>query len=184
MSIKILRTTLSIRPEKLNKFCGIMFKIRDRCPVKCLLAFYHSFARVSYNKNVVVNYGSTSKGTLNSIEKAQRTIFRAILLGKKWELLQYYCTENKLPIVDEMFGTEAVWKFFKQLRNQAPVKYVDLQATNQNYNTRRKAKDFLPSTFKRVLMKKQARKMFYVTFTTGWNILNWCHKKLKVLRVI
>ena len=84
-----------------------MFKMRDRCPFKCLLEFYHSFAQsvISY---AVVNYGPTSKGTLNSIEKAQRTIFRAILLGKKWELRQYYCTESKLPTVDEIFGTEAV----------------------------------------------------------------------------
>ena len=59
--------------KKLNKFCVIVYVIRDRFPQKGLVSFYYAYAQsvITYNRN---NYGSTCKTNHEPIDKAQRRI--------------------------------------------------------------------------------------------------------------
>ena len=67
--------------KKLNKFCGLIYRVRDLYPRKCLLLFYNSFARSIISYGILV-YGSAAKTNLKKIENAERRIFRAIFFQK------------------------------------------------------------------------------------------------------
>ena len=67
---------------KLNTFCGLIYRVRDLYPRKCLLMFYNSFARSIISYGILV-YGSAAKTNLKKIENAQRKIIRAIFFQKE-----------------------------------------------------------------------------------------------------
>ena len=46
--------------KKLNIFCGLIYRVRDLYPIKCLLMFYDSFARSIITYGILV-YGSAAK---------------------------------------------------------------------------------------------------------------------------
>ena len=62
--------------KKLNKFCGLIYRIRYFYDIKCLLMFYNSFAKtvICYGRLI---YGTAAKSNLTKIEMAQRRILRA-----------------------------------------------------------------------------------------------------------
>ena len=68
--------------KKLNKFCGLIYRVRHIYPRKCLLMFYNSFAKSVICYGLLV-YGSAAKTNLQKIEYAQRRILRAIFFKKK-----------------------------------------------------------------------------------------------------
>ena len=49
--------------KKLNNFCGLIYRLRDLYPRKCLLMFYNSFARSIISYGILV-YGSAAKTSL------------------------------------------------------------------------------------------------------------------------
>ena len=57
--------------KKLNQFSGMIYKVRDIYPIKCLLMFYNTFAKsiMSYG---ILSYGSAAKNNLYKNEKAQQ----------------------------------------------------------------------------------------------------------------
>ena len=63
--------------KKLNRFCGIIYKIRELYPRQCLTFVYNSYAKsiIIYGLLVV---GATTKASLELIGKAQGRIFRAM----------------------------------------------------------------------------------------------------------
>ena len=81
--------------KKLNKFCGLMYRVRHFYPRRCLLMFYDSFAKsvITYGLLVYVN---TSKQNLEKIDRVQRKIIRAIFFRKKYESLGLTLIDNKI----------------------------------------------------------------------------------------
>ena len=68
--------------NKLNKFCGLIYRVRDLYPIKALLSFYNSYAKSVISYGLIV-YGRAAKTNLQNIEMAQRRIIRAIFFKKK-----------------------------------------------------------------------------------------------------
>ena len=66
---QIKRTT-----KTLNRFCGLIYRIRELYPRKCLNLFYNSYAK-SLISNGLLAYGATTKTSLEPIERAQQSIF-------------------------------------------------------------------------------------------------------------
>ena len=54
-----------------------------------------------------------------------------------------------------MFIVEVVKEVFKQLRFESPRVYLDTSLAGHDYNTRRKQKGLLPSTYNRLLPKQR-----------------------------
>ena len=71
--------------KKLNKLCGLIYKIWHMYQRKYLLQFYHAYV-TSVIKYGLLNYGSTRKTHLENIEKAQRRIIRAIFFSKNHKI--------------------------------------------------------------------------------------------------
>ena len=98
---------------KLNKFSGMIYKVRDIYPIKCLLMFYNSFAKsiISYG---ILTYGSAAKSNLYNIEKAQRRILRAIFFRNKYDSVGFIFERNKISTVFEIYLIELFAEVFKQ----------------------------------------------------------------------
>ena len=67
--------------KKLNKFCGLIYRVRHIYPRKCLLMFYNSFDKSVICYGLLV-HGSAAKTNLQKIECAQRRILIAIFFKK------------------------------------------------------------------------------------------------------
>ena len=141
--------------KKLNKFCGIVYSIRDRFPQNSVISFYYDYAQsvITYG---LIKYGFTYKTNLESIHKAQRRIFRAIFYRRQWDTLQYVYTKHKFLTVYEMFIGEVVKEVFKRLRLESPRVYLDTSLGGHDYNTRRKQKGLLPFTYNRLVLKQRS----------------------------
>ena len=59
--------------KKLKKFCGLIYRVRDIYPIKCLLLFYNAYAKSVICHGLLV-YGRAAKTNLSKIEIAQRLI--------------------------------------------------------------------------------------------------------------
>ena len=57
--------------KKLNKLCGLIYRVRHMFTQKCILMFYNSFAKSRICYGLLI-YGSAAKLNLSKIEKAQR----------------------------------------------------------------------------------------------------------------
>ena len=68
--------------KKLNKFCGLIYRIRHMFPRYCLLMFYNSYAKSLINYGIIA-YSATAKTNLSKNEMAQRRIMRTIFFKKK-----------------------------------------------------------------------------------------------------
>ena len=104
--------------KKLNKFCGLIYRVRDLYRIKALLSFYNSYAKsvISYG---LIFYGRAAKTNLQNIEMAQRRIIRAIFFFKI-EIASgiYFVTLKLIP-----FLSYSLWMFFvKYLVNYAQMK--------------------------------------------------------------
>ena len=155
--------------QKLNKFCGLIYRVRDLYPRKCLLMFYNSFARSVISYGILV-YGSAAKTNLKKIENAQRRIIRAIFF-KKFESIANILLENKVLTVYELYMEELVKELFKELRHETPVKYlVEINAQSNKPSTRWKEKGLLCSNYCRTVVK---RKSIENTLRKVYNWLKW-----------
>ena len=73
-----------------------------------------------------------------------------------------------------MFIVEVVKEVFKQLRLESPRVYLDTSSSGHDYNTRRKQKGLLPSTYKRLVLKQR----------TLTNVLREAYNWLRLLNLI
>ena len=55
-----------------------------------------------------------------------------------------------------MFIVEVVKEVFKQLQLESPWVYLDTSLAGHDYNTRRKQKGLLPSTYNRLVLKQRS----------------------------
>ena len=60
--------------KKLNRFCGIIYQIRELYPRQCLTFVYTSYAQSMINYDLLA-FGATTKASLELIGKAQGRIF-------------------------------------------------------------------------------------------------------------
>ena len=81
--------------KKLNKFCGLIYRIRHMCTQKCLLMFYKTFATSRICSGLLI-YGSAAKTNLLKIEKAQRKNLRAIFFKKNFDSLHDLLRTNAI----------------------------------------------------------------------------------------
>ena len=153
--------------KKLNKFCGLIYKIRHMYQRKFLLQFYHAYV-TSVIKYGLLNYGSTRKTHLENIYKVQRRIIRAIFFKKPQNSLCEILTKYTIFNIYELYIIEVVIEVFKQLKSNSPCAYLSTNI-NYDYNTRRKAKGLLPATTHRTVMQEKSLK----------NALNKCYNWLK-----
>ena len=72
--------------KKLNKFCGLIYRIRHLYDIKCLLMFYNWFAKTVICYGLLI-YGTAAKSNLRKIEMAQRRILRAFFFKRKYDSL-------------------------------------------------------------------------------------------------
>ena len=67
--------------KKLNKICGLIYRIRHYYNKKCLLMFYNSFAKSVICYGLLI-YGTSARSNLKTTEMAQRRILRGIFSEK------------------------------------------------------------------------------------------------------
>ena len=91
--------------KKLNKFCGLIYRIRHMLPRNCLLMFYNSYAKSLINYRIIA-YGATAKTNLSKIEMAQRRIMRAIFFKKKMDSITDVLREKRNLTVYELYFAE------------------------------------------------------------------------------
>ena len=73
--------------KKLNRFCGLVYKMRHLYPMKCLLLYFNEYARSPFSYGLLV-YGSAAENNLEMLENAQRRIIRAIFFKQKQQSLK------------------------------------------------------------------------------------------------
>ena len=80
--------------KKPKKFCGLIYRVRDIFPIKCLLLLYIAYAKSVICYGLLV-YGRAAKTNLNNIEIAQRMHrhIGAILFKKSMTACQTFCVK-------------------------------------------------------------------------------------------
>ena len=141
--------------KKLNKFCGLIYRVRHFYPRKCLLMFYNSFAKSVICYGLLV-YGSAAKTNLQKIECAQRRILRAIFFKKKFDSMVNVLADNKILNVFELFMVEVIQELFKQIRKESSLELSLTFTTGKSISTRRAVKGFLDVPCSRTIVKRKS----------------------------
>ena len=107
---------------KNKQICGIIYRIRELYPRKCLNLFYNSYAKsiISYG---LLAYGATTKASIEPIEKAQRRIFPAMFFKKQSDSLLYIMEENQLKTVFELYMNEFFHELINEIRGNSPFNF-------------------------------------------------------------
>ena len=142
--------------KKLDKFCGLICRVRQLYPRKCLLMFYKCFAKsvICYGLSV---YGISAKTNLKKKSKLSEKNFESIFFRKKLDSLADILVENKIFTVSELYIIEMIKEFFKQLRCGVPLQSIDVLKNNRSqYPTRRNSKGLFSSKYNRTVVKKKS----------------------------
>ena len=159
--------------KKLNKFSGLIYRVRHLYTKKHLLMFYKAFAE-SVIRYGLITYGSALKTNLSSIDTAQRRILRGIFFKKKHDSLYQIYISNCLSNVYEMFIHEVFIEVFKHVRGESPNEILNFNFNHHDYNTTRKRKGLLPALSKRTVLKERSLK----------NVLTKAYNWLKMMNLI
>ena len=100
--------------KKLNKFCGLVYKVRHLYLMKCLLLFYNAYARSLISYGLLV-YGSAAKTNLEMLENAQRRIIRAIFFKRKQHSLKDIMDAYHIHTVFDLYVLEVSKNFSSKL---------------------------------------------------------------------
>ena len=141
--------------ENLNKFCGLILRIRHMFPRNCLLMFYNSYEKSLINYGIIA-YGATAKTNLSKIKMAQRRIMRTIFFKKKMDCITDVLREKGILTVYEFYFAELLKKLFRQLQSEAPNTYLPVTLNSNSTDTGGKTKGLLPPIYSRTLTKKKA----------------------------
>ena len=145
----IFRDHIEHVTKNLNEFSGMIYKVRDMYPVKCLLNLYSSFAKSIITYGLLVN-GSAAKTNLNKIESALRKFLRAIFCKNKYESIEQRFEKSNILTVFDLHVMEVCREIFKQLKSESPICFQDGLRLCQ-YNTRSKGTSLLPLTYCRTV---------------------------------
>ena len=132
--------------KKLNKFCGLIYRVRHLYPRKCLLVFCNSFAKSIITYGLLL-YGTADETNMTKIEAVQRRILRAFFFKKKIDSLESLFADNKVFTVFELFMLEIPKELFRQLKCESPRSLLQPNENpNPNHQTRlRKKNMFTPA---------------------------------------
>ena len=118
--------------KNLNKFCGLIDRIRHYYNKKCMLMFYNSFAK-SVICYVLLLYGTSAKSNLRKIERAQRRILKGIFFRKKYGSLSNILRRNGVLTFFELYIVEVMKKLLRQLHSKSPnLHFSNIEATTNN----------------------------------------------------
>ena len=161
--------------KKLNKFCGLIYRIRHYYNKKCLLMFYNSFAKSVICYGLLI-YGTSAKSNLRKIEMAQRRILRGIFFKKKYDSISNILRRNGVLTVFELYIVEVMKELFRQLQSKSPnLLLSNIEATtNDKIERRSKQKNLLPLTWSRTIVKQKCLT----------NVLIKCHNWLKQFNLL
>ena len=121
--------------KKLNKICGLIYRVRDICPIKRLMSFYNAYARSVICYGLLI-YGCASKTNLENIDMAQIRSSRAIFFMKKHDSLQDFLRQTELNTVFEMFIVDAFREIVNQLRSNGTTKVSKLNVQTKHLKKR------------------------------------------------
>ena len=140
--------------KKLNKFCGLIYRIRQFYDIKCLLMFYNSFAK-TVNCYGLLIYGTAAKSNLRKIEMAQRRILRAFFFKRKYDYLVNVLQQNKIISVFELFLVELIKE--SKFQKKSPTNFLPQLETNvsRSITTRYQRNHSLPLARGRTLIKRK-----------------------------
>ena len=141
--------------NKLNKFCGLIYRVRDLYPRKALLLFYNSYAKSVFSYGLIV-YGRAAKTNLQNIEMAQRRIIRAIFFKKKGDSIRDILRDTEVNTVFELFIVDVFREIFSQLRSDEKTNLITKLGQSKStprYETRRSKEAFLPVSMNRTRTK-------------------------------
>ena len=141
--------------KKMNKSCGLIYRIQHMFPQNCLLMFYNPYAKSLINYGIIA-YGATAKTNLSKIEMAQRRIIRAIFFKNKMDSITDVLREKGILTVYELYFAELLKELFRQLRSEAPNTYLPETLKSNSTDTRGKTKGLLPSIYSRTSTKKKS----------------------------
>ena len=128
--------------KKLNRFSGLVYKVRHLYPTKSLLLFSNLYESVIGYGLLV--YGSAVNTSLERIEKAQRRIWRAIVFKKKVDSLKKTIEKHKFLFVVQLYVLEVFNEVVQNLKHESSLDLL-LQVDNLcRHATRRTGKDCCP----------------------------------------
>ena len=118
--------------KKLNKFCGLVYKVRHLYPMKCLLLSHKAYARSLISYGLLV-YGSAAKTYLEMLENAQRRIIRAIFFKQK-QNLKDIIEAYHIHTVFDLYVLEVFKEVLKQIRIDSLLYFLQVEKANQIEN--------------------------------------------------
>ena len=122
--------------KKLNKFCGLIYRVGHLYRRKSLLMFYNSIAKSIITYGLLL-YGTAYKTNMTKIEAVQGRILRAFFSKKKFDSLESVFADNKVLTVFELFQVEILKELFRQLKCKSPRTLLQPnENSNPNYQTR------------------------------------------------
>ena len=143
--------------NKLRKFNGILYKTRDYFSKRQLLRFYDAYAKSIIEYGILI-YGSASKSDLETIHIIQKRILRTILWKKFCDWTQEEVIKYKIYSVYELYAAHLLKEVFNQIRDNSPMKLLDLDEMHGVKTTRRTAANILPTiSFKTKKRKNHSR---------------------------
>ena len=142
--------------KKLNKFCGLVYRVRHLYPRKCLLMFYNSYAK-SVTTYGLLLYGTAAKSNLSKIETVQRRILRAIYFKRKFDSLENVLADNKILTVFELFMVEILKELFRQLKSESPRILLQInQNSDPKFQTRWNKRNLYTPTYSRTVTNSKS----------------------------
>ena len=107
----------------MDKFCGLIYRIRHMFPGNCLLMFYNSYAKSLINYGTIA-FGGAAKTNLSKIEMAQRRTLRAIFFKKKMDSKTDVLREKGISTVYEFYLSQSFWKSYSDNLGLKPPKPI------------------------------------------------------------
>ena len=140
--------------KKLNKFCGLVYKVRYLYPMKCRLLFYNEYARSLISYGFLV-YDSAAKTSLEMLENAQRRIIRAISFKQKQHSLKNIIDAYHIHTLFDLYVLEVFKEVFKQIRIESPLHLLQVEKEQTRLKTRFSEKGLLPTAYCRTVTKQK-----------------------------
>ena len=149
------REHIAYLTKKLNKFCGLVYKVRHLYPIKCLLLFYNAYARSLISYGLLV-YGSAAKTNLEMLESAQRRIIRAIFFKQKRHSLKDIIDAYHIHTVFDLYILEVFKEVFKQIRVESPLCFLQVEKEQTSVRTRESEKGLFTTVYCRTVTKRKS----------------------------
>ena len=144
---------------------GLLCRVRDIYPIRCLLSFYNAYARSVFCHGLLV-YGSAAWTNLEKMEMAQRWIIRAIFFKRNFDGLQNILRETELNTVCELFILNVFREIFSQLRFNGTTKLSKHIVDSKNQKMPGSKKGLLLTPYNRW---KSRSKLVEHTLIKGYN---------------